>query len=83
MSNPIEFVDHLPGSTHGNHSTVKADLLAQLRANPGQWAIVRRFRDNKTHSGITTWITKDTDDIESRQRTVDGELRIYARAVAR
>lgn len=82
MSDPIEFVDHLPDAARGRTATIKADILTQLRANPGQWAIIRRWSDSKKHS-TTSWITEGNPDIEAHQRIIDGEVRLYARAVAR
>lgn len=81
MTDPVEFVDQLPDAARGRTATIKADILTQLRANPGQWAIVRRWNDGKPHN-TTSWITKGNPDIEAHQRVIDGENRLYARALA-
>lgn len=83
MSDPIEFVDKLPDARGGRKSTIKTDILAQLRAHPGQWAIIRRYNGEKKPNAATGWIKEGTTDIEARQRTIDGETRLYARAVER
>lgn len=83
MTDPVEFVDQLPDAARGRTATIKADILTQLRANPGQWAIIRRWSDGKKPSNsATSWITKDNPDIEAHKRVIDGETSLYARALA-
>ena len=80
----IEFVDTLPEDGRGGRAQ---QIRLALHEHPGKWAIVYRAPADKAKylSGYVRSLKKGPhgEGIEAVQRTVDGEARIYARAVAR
>lgn len=93
----VEFVDSLPPSRARGYRPitrknpgVMEQIRTQLRERPGQWAITYRST-TKTGAQMNTWAHALKfagsggvgRDIDAVIRTVDGEARVYARAVIR
>ena len=74
----IKFVDDLPGKAPRKW----AEVAAQLRERPGQWAEVHRSEQYSTSQSPVTALGRFAD-IETARRTIDGEVVVFARAVAR
>lgn len=68
-----------------------AEISAALRARPGQWAVIRTYQGEQkkrgwsfaSHVNSGKLIDFPADGFEACARTVDGQVRVYVRAVAR
>lgn len=69
----VEFVDELPPKAHKGRA--EAPWRAELRAQPGRWAIVPIQPNN------TTVYRSAVPGFEFASRTVDGERLTFARYV--
>lgn len=66
-----------------------AEIVAALRANPGKWAVVRTYPPERKKAGwsfvgtITSGRLLDFrgGTFEACARTVDGQVRVYVRAL--
>jgi hypothetical protein len=77
-----------PPSVHGKAKW--PEILAPLIDNPGEWAIVRRFKQANGAGALASAIRQgrvsrpqgtNVFDFEAISRTVDGEGRVYVRYV--
>lgn len=85
-----QFVSELPpGPTRTSRGSGRVSEVGEaMKANPGQWAIYGVYRTatsagaaaSRLRNGTLLWAPKGS--VESAVRTVDGEIRVYARWIA-
>ncbi|MFE7659656.1 hypothetical protein [Streptomyces celluloflavus] len=82
----VTFVDELPAAkTRNSENFVWAmEVSTTLRQRPGQWAIVERGRQSSARASRIKGrlvLFRPAGSFEATTRTVDGEMRCYARYV--
>lgn len=79
----LRFVDELPEPSRAGRRQW-GRVRDELRTRPGQWAEVARFPKGEWAAAGSARISLAGrfPDIEARQRTVGGDVILFARAVA-
>lgn len=87
MTQPIQFVPDNEVPEPATPRSAMAGVAEQLRATPNTWAIIAHAGEGGVSKArcysfaSNLGSKKNYPDIEVIQRTVDGVLRIYARAI--
>lgn len=82
----VKFVDELPGSDRGPNSTKWSKIADELRANPGQWAVVAEdvhpslAQYLRSGRGTGKWVPQDFE-VATRQIKGTTKANVFARYV--
>ena len=63
----------------GSRSSEWAEVHRHLKSHPGEWFVVKRYKNAASASSTASYVKKTYEGLETKVRTEDGGTDLYAR----